>query len=322
MTDDDAALDAFWRDADLDAPETARAALEALLAARGLDDARTAYERGSLHDSLGEEERAIPLYRDALARGLSGSLGTRATIQLASSLRNVGDASGAIALLQGFDDSYSSGAAAPWGEEVWLMSRDSRASDPLADAARAFLALALFSDEKPTEALAVALQTLAPHLPRYARAVNAYAGALVKPDRVRAISVGLLVREGRVLLELYPANARHGEFLRAPGGGIEFGETAADAVRRELAEELDATVDEARLLAVTENIFDGPAGRGHEIVHVFAVESAQLAALPPGGRIAVRDSHTTVGWYEPAALRAGSLPAYPVGILDLAETLL
>ncbi len=88
-------------------------------------------------------------------------------------------------------------------------------------------------------------------------------------------------------------------------------------MRREFAEELDATIDDARLLAVTENMFDTSSGRGHEIVHVFAVASAGLAALPADERIAVRDSHTTVGWYDIAALRAGSLPVYPAGILDL-----
>ena len=296
MTTDawDARFDDFWDDVDLDDPTAARAQLEALLAERGIDDARAAYERGSLHDSLGEEDAAIPLYRAALAEGLGDDLRTQATIQLASSLRNVGDASGAIALLR----------AVP-------------ASDPLHDAAQAFLALALYSDEKPTEALALSLRTLAPHLPRYRRAVGAYAGELAKIDRVRAIAVGLLVVGESVLLESYPANARHGEFLRAPGGGISFGEPAAVAVRREFAEELDATIDDARLLAVTENIFDGPSGRGHEIVHVFTVASTGLAALPADERIAVRDSHTTVGWYDIAALRAGSLPVYPAGILDL-----
>jgi hypothetical protein len=58
---------------------------------------------------------------------------------------------------------------------------------------------------------------------------------------------------------------------------------------------------------------DSTAGRAQEL----AVASAGLAALPADERIAVRDSHTTVGWYEIAALRAGGLPVYPVGILDL-----
>lgn len=72
-----------------------------------------------------------------------------------------------------------------------------------------------------------------------------------------------------------------------------------------------------RPLAVTENIFDGAGARGHEIVHVYAVESADLAGLPSGDRLAVRDSHTTVGWYDLAALRRGGVSVYPVGVLDL-----
>jgi hypothetical protein len=71
------------------------------------------------------------------------------------------------------------------------------------------------------------------------------------------------------------------------------------------------------LVAVTENIFDSGSGRG-QIVHVFRGRSPQLAALPVGERLPVRDSHTTVGWYEIAALWAADAPpVYPIGVLDL-----
>ena len=181
-----------------------------------------------------------------------------------------------------------------------------------------FLALALHDDEKPTAAVRTALQTLAPMLPQYRRAIDAYAGELASLARIRAIAVGLVVQDGHVLLESYPETNRHGEFLRAPGGGIEFGETAARAVVREFAEELAAEFDDAMLVAVTENSFDSGSGRGHEIVHVFRGRSPQLAALPVGERLPVRDSHTTVGWYEIAALSAADAPpVYPIGVLDL-----
>ena len=137
------------------------------------------------------------------------------------------------------------------------------------------------------------------------------------PEHLRPIAVGLVTRGGQVLLERYPADERHGEFLRAPGGGIDFHETARAALSREFREELDVEVDDARLLGVTENIFEVGGRRGHEIVHVFAVESAQLASLPADARLPVLDSHTSVGWYDTATLRAGDVPVYPDGILDL-----
>jgi len=296
LSDEIDEIDRFWDRMDAAAPGAARDELERLLDARRHDDARAAYERASLHDAFGEEEAAIPLYRAALASGLPARYRTRATIQLASSLRNVGSASAAMALL-----------------------REVAEDDPLIAPARAFLALALFDDGKPTAALRTALQTLAPELSDYGRAVDAYARELTAPSRIRAISVGLLIHDGRVLLESYPANERHAEFLRVPGGGIEFGETSAAAVVREFLEELDAPLDEVELLAVTENIYDAPGGGGHEIVHVYRVSSTALAARGVDERLAVRDSHTSVGWYDITALHAGAdmPPVYPVGVLDL-----
>ncbi len=284
----------FWRRFDGHNPDAARAELESLLAAGDFDPARVAFERASLHDSLGDEADAVPLYREALAAGLADPYRTEAVVQLASSLRNLGDASGAIALLRGIPS-----------------------TDPLWGAAQAFLALALHSDDKPVPALRTSLHALALHLPRYRRSVSAYADELAPVRRIRAIAVGLVVRDGHVLLEEYAATPRHDVFLRAPGGGIELGEAATVAVRREFAEELDADVVEARLLAVTENIFERSGAVGHEIVHVFTVSAPSLTVLPLAERIAVRDSDTTVGWYDIDALRAGSVPVYPAGVLGL-----
>lgn len=288
------ALADFWDDVDLDRPGAAHDALEKLLQERGRDDARAAFERASLRDALGEEAAAIPLYRDALARGLTDPHHTQAVIQLASSLRNVGDASGAVALLQ-------------------RVTRE----DPLFDSARAFLSLALYSDGKPARALRTALQTFAPRLPQYVRAVGAYAEELETPERIRAIAVGVLVRDGWILAEEYAGH--DGErFLRVPGGGIEFGEPSDAAVRREFTEELAVELDSARLVGVTENIFRGHGKRGHEIVHVYEIRCAALEALERSARLAVHDAETTVGWYEIDRLPELGLPLYPPGVLDLA----
>lgn len=290
----DDAIAAFWERADDTQPARMHAELEALLVAGPDGDARAAFERASLHDFLGEEAAAIPLYRAALDGELDDDLQTPTMIQLASSLRNVGDPSGAMAVLQQVDP-----------------------GDVLADAARAFLALSLYDDGKPAAALRTALQALSSHLPAYERAVDAYAEDLAAPERVRVIAVGLLVRDGWVLAEEYAGHGGGGRFLRAPGGGVEFGETAEQAVHREFAEELGVTLERARLLGITENIFERAGKRGHEIVYSYEIRSAELEAIPLAERRPVQDAGTTVGWYRIDTLGPQTLPMYPVGILDL-----
>jgi len=119
------------------------------------------FERASSLDSTGHDDMAVPLYRQALERGLEGERRRRAIIQLASSLRNIGRAEESAALL---------------GAEI------DAGSDDLDDAVLAFLALALVDTGREREAVSVALAALAPHLPQYQRSVAAYARLLVEPE--------------------------------------------------------------------------------------------------------------------------------------------
>ena len=120
------------------------------------------FERAAALDSTGHSDLAIPLYKAALDTGLVGVRRRRAIIQMASSLRNVGKAPDAVALL-----------TAELGGET----------DALTGAVRAFLALALADVGREREAVGVALTALSEYLPRYNRSVARYAGALVGQDR-------------------------------------------------------------------------------------------------------------------------------------------
>ncbi|MDW3844990.1 NUDIX domain-containing protein [Micromonospora sp. BRA006-A] len=62
------------------------------------------------------------------------------------------------------------------------------------------------------------------------------------------------------------------------GGGIDFGETAEAAVRRELREELDVDLLDVRLLGVLENLFHAFGRDGHEIVFVFDCRPVPIRA--------------------------------------------
>lgn len=116
------------------------------------------FELGSAQDSTGQSDLAINLYRSALAAGLSGLRRRRANIQLASSLRNIGQHAEAEALL---------------AREVQC------APDELSDAVSAFWALALSDLGREREALGHALLALSKHLPRYNASLGRYAAELL-----------------------------------------------------------------------------------------------------------------------------------------------
>jgi tetratricopeptide (TPR) repeat protein len=137
------------------------AAVDALAGELAADDGRGPFERAAARDSTGRSDLAVPLYRRALDLGLADERRRRAVIQLASSLRNLGELAAAVELLE---------------------AELARTSDDLDDAVRAFLALALIDSGRAPEALCHALTALAPHLPRYQRSVANYARLLVEDE--------------------------------------------------------------------------------------------------------------------------------------------
>ena len=151
----DERIAAFWAHADDAQPEATLDAMRALVDERPAGDPDATFEWASVHDFLGFEAEAIPHYRAALADGLAEPRRSRAIIQLASSLRNVGEPRAAVALLQ-----------------------DLGPDDTTGSAAQAFLALALWDAGEHAAALRTALLALAPTLPMYRRAVEHYAGEL------------------------------------------------------------------------------------------------------------------------------------------------
>jgi tetratricopeptide (TPR) repeat protein len=135
--------------------------IDALAGERAEGDARALFERAGARDSAGEEAEAEVLYRRALDAGLDDEHRPQAVIQLASTLRNLGEVDEALGLLRA----------------------ERERGGPLTDAASAFYALALVTHGESREAAAIALEALAPHLPRYTRSVTAYARELVDPPR-------------------------------------------------------------------------------------------------------------------------------------------
>ena len=150
-------VDEVWAAGDALDEQELLTAIEELAAELGDDSPVAAFERASSLDSTGHSDLAVPLYRRAIEFGLGGVRRRRAVIQMASSLRNLGEAQESVALLRAELD---------------------HPSDELDDAVRAFLALALADTGREREATGIALEALAAHLPRYQRSLGNYAREL------------------------------------------------------------------------------------------------------------------------------------------------
>jgi tetratricopeptide (TPR) repeat protein len=156
--DYDRRSDALWAAIDEYDEDVFRDKVEELVTDLPTDSPIAAFERACAFDSTGHPDRAVPLYRRAIELGLDGLRRRRAVIQLASSLRSLGQVSESLEL---------------------LTAEREQPSNDLDDAVSAFLAFALADSGREREAASVALFALAPHLPRYQLSVGRYARALV-----------------------------------------------------------------------------------------------------------------------------------------------
>ncbi|MEU5780930.1 NUDIX hydrolase [Micromonospora lupini] len=125
-------------------------------------------------------------------------------------------------------------------------------------------------------------------------------------------------RRGEDLLVFEHHDSTNDEiFYRPLGGGIEFGETAEAAVRRELREELDVELLDVCLLGVLENLFQGFGRDGHEIVFVYdcRLTDQSLYERDTVGEI-LDNPGTQVMWRSLSSFTAGR-PLYPAGLADM-----
>ena len=138
-------------------------------------------------------------------------------------------------------------------------------------------------------------------------------------DRIRVVAGAIVRADGRLLVERGRDEAGGVDFYRVIGGGVEFGESAEDAVVREWREEYGLTLSVDAQAGVLENRFTYEGQPGHEIVFVFAGSVAE-------SWVTERDAFTSTDeqgalheavWVPVAELRGGAVPLYPLGVLDL-----
>jgi len=133
---------------------------------------------------------------------------------------------------------------------------------------------------------------------------------------IRPLALGIIWR-GDALLVFEGRDDVKGEtFCRPLGGGIEFGETSTEALKREFLEELDAEIKVGERLGVLENVFTWQDRPGHEIVFLYAAEFADSGRYQRD-EMKIIDEPATARWVDLAEFREGRKILYPTGLIDL-----
>jgi ADP-ribose pyrophosphatase YjhB (NUDIX family) len=138
---------------------------------------------------------------------------------------------------------------------------------------------------------------------------------------VRPIAVGVIRRGDELLLMAAKSDDGIIKGWRPLGGTIEFGERAADALRREFAEELGVVIKEPKLLTVLESLYTHHDTAGHEIVFVFDTRPADENAYRKDS-FAFDDGgvYNEVRWVALARFKSGQDSLFPAGLLDLVQS--
>jgi len=136
---------------------------------------------------------------------------------------------------------------------------------------------------------------------------------------IRPKVVCILRRGASILLIRATDPEDNQSFLTPPGGGVQFGESLEQAIRRELHEELGVDVSEFERLGMLENFFRFDGQDEHELVYVFAVD-ATATSLLERDEFEITESNgerLPARWYDEREIAASGLPVYPAGVMDL-----
>lgn len=132
-------------------------------------------------------------------------------------------------------------------------------------------------------------------------------------SRIRPIALGLIRHQGHIFVSKGDDRVSGQSFYRFLGGGIDFGETSIDALKREFQEEIQAELTNIEYLTCLDNIFTCHGKPGHELIQLFRCDFVdpgfyhldQTYTLIEG-----EDRHDAI-WISIDQVRAGLLNLVP-----------
>ncbi len=120
-------------------------------------------------------------------------------------------------------------------------------------------------------------------------------------SKIRPLVVAYIRNNRKILVVRGYDSIKKEIFYRLPGGGIEFGETAEEALIREFHEEFGIDVKIERRLDVFENIFNYEDQKGHEIVFIYEASLTHENLYKEDGIKFIEGGHMDIEakWVDP-----------------------
>jgi ADP-ribose pyrophosphatase YjhB (NUDIX family) len=138
---------------------------------------------------------------------------------------------------------------------------------------------------------------------------------------IRALALCIFHSNGCILVNETHDHVRNQSYCRPLGGGIMFGETSADAIVREIREELGAEIGDLQILGTLENIFTYLGKPHHEIIQIYdgVFKDRELYKLPWLSGTESDGSTFKAVWREMSYFSASSI-LVPNGLPELLKT--
>lgn len=136
--------------------------------------------------------------------------------------------------------------------------------------------------------------------------------------RIRTLALCVFQHSGRILVNEFRDPVSQQTCFRPIGGGIDFGETSAEAIVREVQEELGQSIKDLRLLGTLESLFIYNGKPGHEIVQVYDASFTDPSVYTHAQIKGHESDGTpfTVRWHDSSSF-SEQAPLVPKGLGDL-----
>ncbi len=141
-----------------------------------------------------------------------------------------------------------------------------------------------------------------------------------KKPKIRVITLGLIQDKNRLFISEGYDSVKNQSFYRPLGGGLDFGETSLEALKREFQEEVKGELTNIHYLGCVENIFIYNGKPGHEIIQLYRCDFSdskfyELDSIPffEGKR------EGKALWVEIDRLTSGELVLVPPKLLDFIQ---